>query len=678
MKLLKVVIKNFRQFYGEQEIVFSTDREKNVTLIHGENNGGKTSLLNAIRWCLFQTFTPNFDEQNKLVNVSAKAEGILKFSVGLTIEQNGILYSIQRFSTNGNINGVLNVAIIKDGAHVIQENAQFLINSIIPQNMAEFFFYQGEGTGKLTNTNNFEYIRNSIKKILGFEIAQNALIDLKNVKNGYNKSLANCDVTGSLDTLYDQQSITQNTLNSTKQNISNLIDEINKLQIRFEIVDKKIKNSNVEVINEQIKSRSKSEQRLKEIESDIYSLELFKRSNVPAWAKGAFSKRLELHDFSELNISELNLAHKFSVDKNLIKQLIEASECICGTELKHNSTQESQIKALLSSAVDTELKARWKRVDELRGKLNDRANITYSSMSDNINKLDILYDRKKQTLNDINELTAKISSVVQNDISSFESERSELLILLDSKKSKLTLLKPQLTQLETKLKSITGDIKAQEGALPQGEKLKKLIFATDQIIKLIESALNEAEKGSDDVILKKMQNFFERVSFSGLNVRKIQNQWRIVNADGNPEGVGGGYQTMLSISFVVSLIQHSSDRANSENYLLTPGTVAPFIADAILSEVSADNGKALLGYVSECVEQAVFMLSQIQWTETGTDKEIRARIGKEYNFVECTTKSQDEWSGSYPTKLSVGGKMHDVVRFDSNFKGSIIEDITND
>ena len=45
MILEKLIVENFRQFRGRQEIVFSDLRERNVTLVHAENGFGKTALL---------------------------------------------------------------------------------------------------------------------------------------------------------------------------------------------------------------------------------------------------------------------------------------------------------------------------------------------------------------------------------------------------------------------------------------------------------------------------------------------------------------------------------------------------------------------------------------------------------------------------------------------------------
>ena len=53
MKLDHIVLQNFRQYFGQQKLIFSQDPRKNVTVIHGVNGAGKTSLFLAINWCLY-------------------------------------------------------------------------------------------------------------------------------------------------------------------------------------------------------------------------------------------------------------------------------------------------------------------------------------------------------------------------------------------------------------------------------------------------------------------------------------------------------------------------------------------------------------------------------------------------------------------------------------------------
>ena len=53
MILERLVLENFRQFKGRQEILFSDLQEHNVTVVHAENGFGKTTLLKALLWALY-------------------------------------------------------------------------------------------------------------------------------------------------------------------------------------------------------------------------------------------------------------------------------------------------------------------------------------------------------------------------------------------------------------------------------------------------------------------------------------------------------------------------------------------------------------------------------------------------------------------------------------------------
>jgi len=57
MILEEIRLTDFRCFYGENVITFSSDPDRNATLIYAENGVGKTTLLNALLWCFPLTRT---------------------------------------------------------------------------------------------------------------------------------------------------------------------------------------------------------------------------------------------------------------------------------------------------------------------------------------------------------------------------------------------------------------------------------------------------------------------------------------------------------------------------------------------------------------------------------------------------------------------------------------------
>ena len=52
MKLLRAEFENFRLLRGT-ELTFSTDPERNLTVISAANETGKTTILTALQWALY-------------------------------------------------------------------------------------------------------------------------------------------------------------------------------------------------------------------------------------------------------------------------------------------------------------------------------------------------------------------------------------------------------------------------------------------------------------------------------------------------------------------------------------------------------------------------------------------------------------------------------------------------
>src|SRR5688500_18070622 len=90
MKLDKLTVNNFRQFFGRQQLSFSKSKEQNATVVHGKNGDGKTSLFTSINWCLYGAGADNI---GTLINKEAIAQtpkgGSIQASVELSFTHNG-------------------------------------------------------------------------------------------------------------------------------------------------------------------------------------------------------------------------------------------------------------------------------------------------------------------------------------------------------------------------------------------------------------------------------------------------------------------------------------------------------------------------------------------------------------------------------------------------------------
>ena len=433
-------------------------------------------------------------------------------------------------------------------------------------------------------------------------------------------------------------------------------------------------------IEDKLKLRQQKSELLNGYERQRKQLLSEKITKTPAWALSTFSQQLAAADLSAINTEELNKSLRYTVDKQLLREIIDSNECICGTHIGKDSSAVLLLEELGKHAVDPDLKRRWGLAVKLQEKMSNQL-LPKASMEKLLADIDSHEDNMQELEHSIKDLS---HTIIESDIDDIKIiERAK-----DSAKSKCSQLNGQIPQLEQSIRKKEIDIKdidrrviSLSSTQPKAHKVRDLIIATEKIIELYEEALNSSQHGVEQILLKKMQSLFSQVAFNGYTVQKDSKEsggsftWSIVDKEGKRAAAGNGYQAMLAISFIVALIEFSKVRANNKQHLLTPGTIAPFIADSILAFIGPDNGRELVRYIADKVEQSIFMFSQAQWTETHTDKGIRHKVGKEYNLVQHTVLTEDEFKGQYPTQLTVNGKDYEVVRFGSDFDKVTIEEI---
>lgn len=682
MKLIRLEINNFRQFYGKQFIDFAVDPERGVTLIHGENNGGKTALLNALRWCLYEETTENLLDSKNLINKHAAEKGKNIFSVSVQLEHQNRLFEVRRVKVKNDASSKLHVYEIEDGCYAekAEDNPNTIINTVLPKEMSQYFFYQGEGTGTLSSQNDFSHIKDAIDKVLGLMVAKKTLKHLTTVKTNYQKELKKYDTNKEIETLLSNKNDLISSLDRENNLLAQNKSELESAEKEFEFQLSKLNRFNKTSIEERIKLREQQERLLNDYQRQHKQLLKEKITNTPGWALAVFGKKLASIDLSSINKEEINKSLRYTVDKQLLREIIDNNECICGTHVGEDSSAARLLEELGKHAIDPELKRRWELAVKLQNTLCNQQ-FPRASMEKLLADVDDREDGIQELENSIKDLSHTIVDSDIDDIKVIERDKYLAKSRCDQLNRQILQIEQSVSKKEIDIKDIDRRVSSLSATQPKAHKVRNLILATEKIVELYEEAIISSQEGVDQILLSKMQSLFNQVAFNGYTVKKDTSvkggsfTWAIVDREGKRVAAGNGYQAMLSISFVVALIEFSKDRANNKQHLLTPGTVAPFIADSILAFIGPDNGRELVRYIANKVEQSIFMFSQAQWTETHADKGIRHKIGKEYNLVQHTVLTEEEFKGQYPTKLTVKGNDYDVVRFGSDFDKVTIEEI---
>src|SRR5258708_19420748 len=144
MKLQRIKLTNFRQFYGVQTLEIAGNADKNVTLVHAENGVGKTTLLNSILWCFYGEVTKKFEKAEQIINFQAVSEGVNTAAVEVFFEHEGFDYLTQRTFTPRiarKPQQIFNAHQIHRGVYKPVDAAVTFINSVISEEMARYYFF---------------------------------------------------------------------------------------------------------------------------------------------------------------------------------------------------------------------------------------------------------------------------------------------------------------------------------------------------------------------------------------------------------------------------------------------------------------------------------------------------------------------------------------------------------
>ena len=201
MKLTAIKLCNFRSFYGTTpEIILAGGDAHNTTIIHGNNGSGKTSLLNAFTWVLYEKFSAAFASTEQLVNKRAIAEAktgqAVECWVEISWEHEGKRYNVKRqcrvykneidFDI-GKTELLMQVAGDDGRWYFPLQQPEEIIGQILPASLHQYFFFDGERIEEIVRSDKKAEIAEATKIFLGVEVINRSIRHLGEAK----KSLEN-------------------------------------------------------------------------------------------------------------------------------------------------------------------------------------------------------------------------------------------------------------------------------------------------------------------------------------------------------------------------------------------------------------------------------------------------------------------------------------------------------
>ncbi len=204
MRLLRLAIENYKCFQDRTEINFTAGRVepgRNIFLIGGMNGTGKTAIMEAINFCLYGEKKAvmlkdgmNKEQENKH-NVRCSIELSFETDEGsdVTVRRSWTAHAL--FPPPSADELIEDLTVVVDGnrtSGMSEERWAEYRDSLIPQTVAQFFFFDGEKIQQIVaDKDSKKTLTESMEAVLGIRIVRKLIDDLRKIQITGKK--ARCD-----------------------------------------------------------------------------------------------------------------------------------------------------------------------------------------------------------------------------------------------------------------------------------------------------------------------------------------------------------------------------------------------------------------------------------------------------------------------------------------------------
>ena len=188
MIIKKVLIKNIFVYDSLNEFVFSTDENKNISLIIGENGFGKTSFINALKIGFHGITKDILKVGNKHIPKSNFIKGNENFEGLITKNKNfgKIEIETDEFKIIREFKNDEKLTLIKDNETYFDLEVEEIIEDFFPKSLNRFFFFDGEKIQEIANFENEEF-KKMLEAVLKLDIYDKTIDDLNVLLKKYIK-----------------------------------------------------------------------------------------------------------------------------------------------------------------------------------------------------------------------------------------------------------------------------------------------------------------------------------------------------------------------------------------------------------------------------------------------------------------------------------------------------------
>jgi len=655
MKLLSLKIKNFMPYKGEQEIVFPSDSSRNVLLVFGDNMRGKTSFLNAIRWCFFdEALGRNLKVISPLdiINTDAASDGNWSASVHLSFIHEGHEYELKRdlerkklVHTPRRSSDLESISMLrKDGRVIRSDQIPHELNQVIPKDIARFFLFDGELLQEYETLLNDQsdqgrLIKEAIEKVLGVPAFRNArdhfddlLRDARKLQSRESKHI---DSVKQYSEQIDQLVCDSESLRSQ---LKELIESKERTEEQKGLIDSEIENaqSTLSAKDRRDNSMNTRAQSL----ASVKDLEQRRKDLLQGAWRDLVYPLVHVHNKSlEERLGRLRTEQKEqnSIDQKIsnVLEIIKSSVCpTCEQEIapQRKDSLNRQLKSLEGQASAFQLQADEQMeviaaISSLSRIQRTPASLSIADTEKEMRKLTLVITKLD---NEIDELDEELKSHDTAELTRKRTLRDRYIGELTNLERDIREVRSEIEIKERQQALLTKRLEANPTARAQRSSRLASVYEglRDIFSKSIDALRDDLREQVEEMATLAFSKLTTESSYQGL---KINNSYGLTIVDREGRDVpqrSAGAEQIVALALIDGLNR-------------TARKTGPIIMDTPLGRLDLKHRSRVLNYLPEMAEQVILLVHEGEIRKEDVVELLEGRIGGVYN-IERVTSSESK------------------------------------
>lgn len=633
---------NFRQYIGHQAVDFSTDPEKNVTVLIGINTSGKTTIVRAFEWCLYGK--NGFEDPvllNSEVRVNMNVGDVQDTWVSVNFTHDNREYTLRRLfkyvcserkiSGDGTVEVTLNKKpeekltleyLQSDGqtkTPIDRSNITESMDRVLPKDLSDYFFFGGERISGIANRTD---LSKAVRGLMRLDVLENARDHLGKVLKSFQ---------GSIDTSGDASAQrAKDAIETYKRQLAQYEQDQANADQQMQYWSEKEKEYSAELAKsdvEQVKRAKAERDRLERtIASEKQRLENAVKAMVEAFntrpfvffGMPALKKTMDL-----LETVKESTECVPGMDQDSIDYLLHRGYCICGTHLDPNTLPYQRV-----------MEERRKLPPEHIGSvvMNYR-NKTEGYMAGSESFLTTLESRYKEirsiqrTLGQLqDDYDAQADIIIDDtDAKAIETKRKEAHARYLEAKSDYDQATQSIGRCKENISNCEDTIAKYAKSSKKNERIYRLIAYSQAVYEWLDRTYQEKESTVRAQLQQRVNDNFSRM-YHGERSIIIDDKYRVRYSDIKTEE-SDGLKAVKSFAFIASLVSMAKDKILDDQEMKL-GQVYPLVMDAPFSNVDEIHIDNICKILPHTANQVIMAVMKKDWDYAADD--LDRFVGRSY------------------------------------------------